>query len=212
MRTSIIAAKNSLTMSSVIGAPTEVVPLEERDFFGPPPLIDGEDPAAYAALLARVTAEVEPKGALEDIWVREVVDLVWEALRWRRLKASLLQAAAHRGLEEILQPLAGYEKAKGLARRWANRERKALKLVDRHLAAAGLTIDAVMAQTLALKLDPVERIDRMLAGAEARRNNALREIERHRETLAMALRQTAKDVEDAEFTEIGPGASEAQAQ
>jgi hypothetical protein len=60
-----------------------------------------------------------------------------------------------------------------------------------------------MAQALALKIDEVERIDRVVAGAEARLNVALREIYRHRATLA-ALRQAVDEALDAEFKEIPP--------
>jgi hypothetical protein len=45
-------------------------------------------------------------------------------------------------------------------------------------------MDTVMAQTLALKIDEIERIDRMTMTTEARRNAALREIERHRPSQA----------------------------
>ena len=70
------------------------------------------------------------------------------------------------------------------------------------LASAELTMHTVMAQTLALKLDQVERIDRMIMGAEARRNAVLREVDRHRTSLAQVLRQAANNVEDAQFEEI----------
>lgn len=40
-------------------AAADVVPLGEQDFIGPAPLIHGEDPAAYQALLARVSAAVQ---------------------------------------------------------------------------------------------------------------------------------------------------------
>jgi hypothetical protein len=43
------------------------------------------------------------------------------------------------------------------------------------LKKAGLTIDDVMAEAFAKEIDSFERFDRMLASAEARRNNALRE-------------------------------------
>src|ERR1700680_24366 len=52
--------------------------------FGPPPLIEGEDAAAYDELLTRVSAAVKPADILEDIWVRDIVDLVWHAFRLRR--------------------------------------------------------------------------------------------------------------------------------
>jgi hypothetical protein len=45
----------------------------------------------------------------------------------------------------------------------------------------------------------------MLASAEARRNNALREIDRHREALGAAMRRAVDVVEDAEFREVETG-------
>ena len=59
---------------------------------------------AYDELLARVSGAVKPSDVLEEIWVRDVIDLVWEALRLRRLKADLIAANAHEGLEQILVP------------------------------------------------------------------------------------------------------------
>jgi hypothetical protein len=40
---------------------------------------------------------------LEEIWVRDIVDLVWEALRLRRLKSGLIDGSMHKGLIEILE-------------------------------------------------------------------------------------------------------------
>jgi hypothetical protein len=59
--------------------------------------------------------------------------------------------------------------------------------VDQVLDRARLNMDDVMALTLQQNLDTVERVDRMLVNAEARRNNALREIDRHRENFATAI-------------------------
>jgi hypothetical protein len=60
---------------------------------------------------------------------------------------------------------------------------------------------------LVVKLDEIERIDRMIASSEARRNNALREIDRHRATLGAALRAAVDEAEDAEFTNVETGAA-----
>jgi len=134
--------------------------------------------------------------------VRDVVDLFWEVLRYRRLNASLLRARAHQGVYEIVKPSLGHADANDLSQRWATRERAALKGVDFHLASAGLTIDAVMAETIALNLGTIERIDRLLSTAEERCNNALREFDRHRATLAAALRAETEKAEDAEYEEV----------
>jgi hypothetical protein len=68
-----------------------------------------------------------------------------------------------------------------------------------------LSIDDVIAETLECKIDTFERIDRMLASSEARRNNALREIDRHREALGAAMRRAVDEVEDAEFRDVETG-------
>jgi hypothetical protein len=73
-------------------------------------------------------------------------------------------------------------------------------------------MDAVMAQTLVLNLDSIEHLDRMIASAEARRDSALHEIERHRETFGAALRRASDEPQDAEFKEVGPAATKTAAQ
>jgi hypothetical protein len=74
---------------------------------------------------------------------------------------------------------------------------------SRLLRESELTMDAVMAQALQIALNDIERIDGMIMKAEARRNAALREIERHRAALADALRRATERVRDAEFKEVG---------
>jgi hypothetical protein len=168
--------------------------------FGPPPLIDGENSDEYKDLLAHVSATVKPADILEDIWVRDIVDLVWEAWRLRRLKAALIAANAHKGLSAALDPLVEWHEKKALVRDWTAREPEAIKQVDQILKSAGLTMDAVMAQSLSIKIDDIERIDRMTALAEARRNAILREIDRHRQS--HNLRRAGHQVEDGQFRVI----------
>ena len=69
------------------------------------PLIPGDDTAAYDTLLAHISATVRPTDLIEQAWVRDVVDLIWEALRLRRLKAALMTACADEGLAELLRSL-----------------------------------------------------------------------------------------------------------
>src|SRR5260370_3548073 len=61
-------------------------------------LLENEDTAAYEEIFARISAVVKPADFLEEIWVRDVVALVWEAFRLRRLKTCLLETAAPDGL------------------------------------------------------------------------------------------------------------------
>jgi len=191
---------------------------------GPPPLLEGEERAAYEQHLARVTEAVKPADILEEIWVRDFVDHDWVICRLRRFQTSLLTANAHDGLKEIIRPLMPWSsaainlmlsspdasdlmrlssEASDLATRWATRKPSAINKVNRLLAAAGLTMDAVMAQTLSLNIDVIERIDRMIMSEEARRNAVLHEVERHRASLGQALRRVSEVVEDVQFEEVG---------
>ena len=95
-----------------------------------------------------------------------------------------------------------YSEASELASAWHARDAEARETVAQVLEQADLTMDAVMAETLSLKLDPIERIDRMIATAEARRASVLREIDRRRAAFAASLREAAQAIEDAEFKEV----------
>jgi hypothetical protein len=52
----------------------------------------------------QISTAVGPLDFLEEIWVKDVVDHVWEIRRMRRLKAALCQAAAHDGMAKVLEP------------------------------------------------------------------------------------------------------------
>ena len=92
-----------------------------------------------------------------------------------------------------------------LSHGWAAGDERARTKVEAILTKAGMTIDEVMAKTLESKLDSYERLDRMLASLEARRNNALREIHRHRDALGGGVRRSIEEIEDADFREIETG-------
>jgi hypothetical protein len=177
---------------------------EQSSLLGPRPLIEGEDAAAYDEILARLSGTMKPKDVLEEIWVRDVVDLTWDTLRMRRLKAALLASAMSQAIDKMFTPILGYRGAEELSKQWALRDRQTVKRVDQLIASMGLTMEAVVAQALSIHIDSFERIDRMVMHAEGRRNAALRELERHRATLAQALRQASNNVVEAEFDDLAP--------
>ena len=204
-----MAARKSRTAKLPIEI--QIVPSGEPDFFGAPPLIQGENPADYQALLKRVSVAVRPRDFLDEIWVRDIVDLYWEMLRLRRLKAGLLNASMGDGLRAVLGSLmptgTSSLTTQALVQSWINGSPDSRKKVEQSLAAAGFSMDVVVAAALSKKLDEFERIDVMITRAEARRNNALREIDRHRATLGAALRAAVDDAEDAEFTDVETNAT-----
>ena len=179
------------------------------DPLGPTVLLAGEDQADYDRLAAQITAAVRPQDIIEAIWVRDVVDLVWEIMRLKRLKVSFLRSCALEGVEAVLDGLVAYGEAGTLAREWHRGSATAIATVDALLAAAGLTFEAATALTFAGRLDEVERIERMIDRAESRKNTALRELDRHRAALAERLRRAMEEVQDAEFSEV-PAVEEPQ--
>ena len=189
-----------------------LAPQEEPDLqslLGPPPLLEGEDASAYEALKFRILAAVKPEDAIEQMWVRDVLDLLWETTRLRRLKAKLMHAAAHEGLRRLLGPLVDYPSLDELVRGWAQRNRETVKEVNEILRQAGLGEEAIAAQTLAAELDTFEKIDRMIMQTEARRHLVLREIDRRRDVLARRLREASAGIEDGKYALIAPPAQEA---
>jgi hypothetical protein len=195
-----------------IPASSSILPL-----LGPPPLGAGDAAASYETLLTRLVATVAPGDVIEEAWVRDVADLLWEAVRLRRLKTALMTACADEGMRKLLEGIGAPGSTYDASRGWAARELTAVGRVDALLDAAGLGIDHVMARTLAQRITEIERIDRMIAGLEARRAATLREIDHRRAALAARLRdaatQVGAQVTDAEFAEVtaGPAATETPA-
>jgi hypothetical protein len=200
--TDLPSAANHLSLVS--GAINRVTTL------APAPLLPGEKQADYADVAVRIVKAAQPRDAIEEFLIRDVIDLTWEILRLRRVKSGILKASMNTGVAGILESLGhGAQShvfyAEKLGKKWAAGDKDARKEVEGALAKAGLTIDEVVAKTLENKLDSFERLDRMLASAEARRNNALREIDRHRDALGGGVRRSIEEIENAEFRDVETG-------
>ena len=118
-----------------------------------------------------------------------------------------MRAAASKGVHRILVTV-GYNVTylvDAFAEKWASGNAGKRREFEEILKNSGFTMDEVMAEAFAAVIDPFERIDRPLASAEARRNNALREIDRHREALGAAVRRGVDEVQDAEFQDVETG-------
>jgi hypothetical protein len=209
-----------------IAAPSVPGRVQPLALFGSAILLEGEDAAAYDQLFARICAAVKPVDIIEEMFVADLVSLEWEVLRWRRLKWSLIQARGREVLQNFLEPLRKNwiqgepfppslldmiredQATKQLVQAYARREPDAVTLVHRLLTDAGASMDGLMAEALAKKLDDIERIDRLTSIAESRRNASLHEIERRRALLGETLRRSVQEIEDGEFEVIEPTPAE----
>jgi hypothetical protein len=88
------------------------------------------------------------------------------------------------------------DKARELVQGYRRGKPDAVTLVHQLRTRAGVSQDSFMTQALRDRMDEIERIDRLTAIAEARRNAALREIDRRRVVLGEALRRSVREIED----------------
>jgi hypothetical protein len=199
--------RSSKAEPALVGTSAEQDVLDRVIAIALAPLLPGESQSDYVSVAGRFVTTSRPRDTIEEFLVRDVIDLTWEILRLRRTKAGIITASMGDGVSEILGHF-GYDflEINALSKSWAAGDKNAGKEVNAILTKAGMTIDEVTAKTLECKLDVLERLDRMLASAEARRNNALREIDRHREALGAAMRQSVDEVEDADFQDVETGA------
>ena len=120
-------------------------------------------------------------------------------------------AEANEKLDEVLGSIglemntvlddARADKAKELAQGYVRGERDAVTLVNELLTDAGTSMDSFMTKALGDRIDKIERIDRLTAIAETRRNAALREIDRRRAVLGETLRRNVREIEEDDFAD-----------
>lgn len=179
-----------------------------------PLLLSGEEKADYDALLAAVSTVVKPHDVVDDMLTTDAVYHEWNLLRLRRLSAGLINTTKTEALRIVLTPLTadsfGFD-AESLASNFTKGEEDATKTVAELLKSAELTFDSVMGEAMALKIDEIERFDRMAIAAQAWRDAALREIERRHLVLGQNLRRAFNEVEDADYQVIEPPAARTEA-
>ena len=166
-----------------------------------PALAGRDDEDSLLEVERRLTVALAPRDAIEKLWVEDLVHHAIEVRRLRDLRTRLLNSAIRLGLYQLLERHVGVG-ARQLAARWSKGDRKARARVSAILSRAGLTMDDAMALTLEAKLEPVERIDRMIANLEARRHVVLREVDRHRAALGSRVRALTAEIEDASYAEV----------
>jgi hypothetical protein len=196
---------------------------ESRDWLGKSSLLPNEDPNQYDALLAELVREAKPSDVIERLWVKDIADLTWQIVRYRRIAAALVNAQFKSKLASHLKPTierdfkaarppsswmgkleVAREKSNWVreeADRLANdcfADTKIGQKVDTILQGKGSDADTMIAEAFAASIHHMEALDKMTASAEHRRNNALREIERRRSALGRALHEASDKIIEGE--------------
>ena len=142
---------------------------------------------------------------VEEMYAHDVTEFTWEIRRWRGAKKAFIASETLRALEETITSIFGRRRsgsarvsraATELVKKWADRDPDAIRQVHSLLSSAQMTIAAVEAQVIIAKAGHIERMDRIISTAVKGRKAALREIDRHRQTFAQALRDKMRRLED----------------
>jgi hypothetical protein len=184
------------------------IPADILSVFGNPPLLSTEDPQIYWGLLSRVAQDIGPKHAIEWIWVKDIVDLSWEIRRLRPFKALLIEQIRSERISKIQYDW-GYVKIPSSIfpeqeeYKWSQEEYER-QLKKRKSPKLNTERDSAMA--FLGTIESYEKVDKLLASAELRRNILLREIQFYREGLAHLLQEASNKIIEAECKETAEAA------
>ncbi|MHC2107058.1 HNH endonuclease signature motif containing protein [Methylobacterium sp. CM6246] len=189
------------------------IPAHLDFLFAERPLLPGEDADQYDALLRSIVKQVKPVDVIEAIWVKDVIDLIWEAKRLRRWRRQILVQArleaaenlirqARDNISPILRNSATDQTPGSLAAGWATNKQIEKAEVETMFSARGITSNDVDAHGFLLSLPAIERIDRLVSMADHRRDALLREIERKRASFGEQVRRATANTIDADGADI----------
>jgi hypothetical protein len=74
-------------------------------YWGPAPPLYDENENDYKEIANIVRKQLIPTNILEEVWVEDYVDLLWELMRLRRYKSKLLCTAATDSGVRVISPL-----------------------------------------------------------------------------------------------------------
>ncbi len=177
---------------------TSLIPVDVQHLYGKRHLVLGENAEAYDDLLSKFVVALSPKGIIECLYTKDIVDLTWDIQRIRGFEVSIINNERTAALGAILAVVVddgqkafyqNRDEGKLLANRFISGETKAKEELTSQMAQHGFDENSVTAEAFSQKLPILEVVHRMLAAAESRRDKMIREIERHRETLGRHLRE-----------------------
>lgn len=170
------------------------------EIIGARPVLPGEDSVAFDSLQKCAYDTFAPANIIEEIYVRNFTDLTWEAERYRRDRDNFINANLYWGLVDLLRPLCDFERAESLAMGWTVGSADEIQVVEKILSKAGLSVEHIRAQTIALRINDIERISQLIFIAETRREAVLRELMKFR--AAFSAPQPDQTMRNAEIVEL----------
>jgi len=161
---------------------------------GYPSLLHGESLEDFDTLLNNLMGDIEPKGSVEFIYVRDFAVYTIEIERLRFHRNILMDIIAPEAIEKMrARQNHSTFKCKMAGSPWAEQSQSASALVHAYLNDKDTKGTAINAQSFALAIDEMEKIERMIGLAEERRMRLVREIDRRHALLKNRLHETIQN-------------------
>jgi hypothetical protein len=169
-------------------------------------LLATESAEEFAKMRDEFLEDIQPEGAMERRYVEDVAYLTWEVRRYRESKAGIINAALFGALHEILKQLVPSYTGDVLVRRlmierlargWFDTKETKAEVLEL-LRSFGLDETTIAAEAFRSRAADIEECDRLEAGAEIRREKALRFIGKLKKGLGVRLRKSSDRMLDKE--------------
>ena len=180
----------------------------------PEPLLLITEPAdEFDRICADLNNEIRPHGIVEQIYVDDIARLVWEILRLRRCKASIINLAFRAALEKLAAQFLRHPgqseyhvkgEAEELAEGWFSKD-SAKKKMAQLLTYFHLDKSAIEAEAIRRSAADIELLDKLLASLKSRRDKALRRIAEYRGDLGRQMRNPAERIIEGKAIALDDG-------
>ena len=137
---------------------------------------------------------VSPRDFIEELYVAEMAENIWETQRLSRCKAVLINSHWSSAIEELLDRMGlDFEERGNLAYDYFGDESSRAKVGD-HLKYFGLDESAIEAEAIKQAWPDLESIDRRLTELASSRDVLLRRVTEYRARLAENLRESSDNL------------------
>jgi hypothetical protein len=173
------------------------------------PLLLTESKDEFNLIRDNLNDQIKPRGIIEQMYIEDIAYLVWEILRLRRSKAAIVNSAFRDALTDVVEQLLRNpgqwrHELKGrpekLARAWFS-DSNVKKQIAGLLRQFNLDETAIEAEAFRKSAETLERIDRLMASAEARRDKALVCIAQYCGDFGALLRESSDRLVDGTVLE-----------
>jgi hypothetical protein len=168
-----------------------------------PPLLFGESAEQFEHLRAELEQEIKPKGIIERIYLNDVLALMWEIVRLRRIKTNIIRNARLAALEIIIARIEPaharclgrslISEAKKFAIAWLE-DSDDKDFVQELLRKSQLDEGAIDAEAFRRVFPDVQQLDTMLNSMETRFSKTLRRVAEYRKSFALQIQSKADQI------------------